>query len=99
MTYLSFSTFDDGGCTTDGGFESRLERNPFLDYAARYWGVHAAPVQNDVCRLVRAFLLQDSLVACVTQVTSTSNIESTVKIIQKELQDYTLRRNSACPFC
>ena len=44
LTYLSFKTFGTGSCLSDAGFEHRLSRNPFLDYAARYWGQHALTV-------------------------------------------------------
>jgi hypothetical protein len=38
LTYLSFETFRTGSCPSNEGFEHRLTRNPFLDYAARHWG-------------------------------------------------------------
>ncbi|KAH7232462.1 hypothetical protein B0J15DRAFT_599313 [Fusarium solani] len=40
-TYLSFSVFEAGVCTTDHKFEERLRLNPFYDYAAHNWGHHA----------------------------------------------------------
>ncbi|RSL93028.1 hypothetical protein CDV31_014881 [Fusarium ambrosium] len=41
VTYLSFSVFEAGVCTTDHKFEERLRLNPFYDYAAHHWGHHA----------------------------------------------------------
>ncbi|PNP58742.1 hypothetical protein THARTR1_01758 [Trichoderma harzianum] len=41
ITYLSFSVFDSGFCTTDTDFEERLASNPFYNYSARNWGYHA----------------------------------------------------------
>ena len=41
LNYLSLNTFRSGSCPSDKDFESRLEQNVFLDYAARYWGHHA----------------------------------------------------------
>ncbi|CAF3544215.1 unnamed protein product [Fusarium graminearum] len=41
VTYLSFSVFETGPCTTDHKFEERLRLNPFYDYAAHNWGHHA----------------------------------------------------------
>lgn len=39
-TYLSFDTFDSGACITYDSFKSRLELNPFLDYAAHHVSSH-----------------------------------------------------------
>jgi hypothetical protein len=41
VTYLSFSTFDCGACSTDKEFEERLRSNQLYQYAARNWGHHA----------------------------------------------------------
>ncbi|KAI0412872.1 ankyrin repeat-containing domain protein [Xylaria grammica] len=41
ITLLSFSYFESGICTTDRGFEERLQAYPFYDYSARNWGNHA----------------------------------------------------------
>src|SRR5215469_5157351 len=41
VTYLSFSTFENGLCVTGQKFDERLHQNPLYDYAARYWGRHA----------------------------------------------------------
>ncbi|KAK4656916.1 hypothetical protein QC762_0040510 [Podospora pseudocomata] len=41
VTYLSFTVFETGFCTTKRKFEERLQSNPLYDYAARNWGHHA----------------------------------------------------------
>ncbi|KAF2686652.1 hypothetical protein K458DRAFT_297429 [Lentithecium fluviatile CBS 122367] len=48
LTYLSFNDFKYGSCSTDAELEEQLQQNVFLDYAARYWGLHALPVEDDV---------------------------------------------------
>ncbi|OBT56261.1 hypothetical protein VE04_05107, partial [Pseudogymnoascus sp. 24MN13] len=48
LTYLSFQTFNTGHCHSDEDFERRIIQNPFLDYAARYWGNHAITVQQTI---------------------------------------------------
>ncbi|RYP07260.1 hypothetical protein DL765_009212 [Monosporascus sp. GIB2] len=51
LTYLSFSAFRSGSCSTDREFEERLRRSEFLDYAAKHWGQHMLAVQEEVCEL------------------------------------------------
>lgn len=70
LTYLSFAAFESGSCSTDEEFESRLEQSVFLDYAARYWGIHATTVQDEVYELARSFLLHSGLISCAVQVMS-----------------------------
>ncbi|KAJ6438029.1 putative AC9 transposase [Purpureocillium lavendulum] len=41
VTYLSFTVFKGGYCSTNTEFETRLRSNPFYDYASRNWGHHA----------------------------------------------------------
>ncbi|KAF4993380.1 hypothetical protein FGRMN_6530 [Fusarium graminum] len=41
VTYLSFTVFETGFCTTTHKFEERLRSSPFYDYAAHNWGHHA----------------------------------------------------------
>lgn len=71
LTYLSFSIFSSGSCSTDEDFESRLVQSPFLDYAARHWGPHTQTVQEQVCELACSFLQRGSSVSCSMQVMST----------------------------
>ncbi len=42
VTYLSFTVFGAGYCTTDDEFEERLRSSPFYNYAACNWGHHAS---------------------------------------------------------
>ncbi|KIM99236.1 hypothetical protein OIDMADRAFT_126954, partial [Oidiodendron maius Zn] len=37
LTYLSFSTFQNGSCSSVKAFEQRLAENAFFDYSTRYW--------------------------------------------------------------
>ncbi|RMZ68355.1 ankyrin [Pyrenophora seminiperda CCB06] len=47
ITYLSFSIFKTGSCSSDEEFEERLQGSPFLDYAAKHWGEHALTVEDE----------------------------------------------------
>lgn len=40
ITYVSYSEFGHGPSQDDDEFEIRIERYPFLRYAAQYWGIH-----------------------------------------------------------
>ncbi|KFZ25020.1 hypothetical protein V502_00512 [Pseudogymnoascus sp. VKM F-4520 (FW-2644)] len=73
LTYLSFQTFDTGHCYNDEDFEHRIIQNPFLDYAARYWGNHALTVQQTIEKLALPFLRNVNQVSCANQVMSVSN--------------------------
>jgi len=70
LTYISFNAFRSSSCLSDRELESRLEQNVFLDYAARYWGQHAATVQNQVYELACSFLLHSTLVSSAAQIMS-----------------------------
>lgn len=70
LTYLSFGVFRSGSCSTEEDFESRLVQNPFLDYAARYWGIHTLTVQEEVCNIACSFLRRSSSVSCAMQAMS-----------------------------
>jgi hypothetical protein len=67
LTYLSFSTFQSGCCSTDKEFEARLQQNQFLDYAAKHWGSHVKTVETEVAALA-CELLQGKSFPCVAQV-------------------------------
>ncbi|KAK4679893.1 hypothetical protein QC764_208180 [Podospora pseudoanserina] len=41
VTYLSFTVFETGFCTTDRKLKERLQSNPLYHYAACNWGHHA----------------------------------------------------------
>ncbi|OCK75533.1 ankyrin, partial [Lepidopterella palustris CBS 459.81] len=68
LTYLSFQTFDTGWCTSDEDLEHRINQNPFLDYAARYWGIHALTVQKTIKKLALPFLRNMNQVSCSIQI-------------------------------
>ena len=67
LTYLSFSTFQSGYCSTDEEFEARLQQNQFLDYAAKHGGSHVRTVEIEVAALA-CELLQGESFPCVAQV-------------------------------
>ncbi|KFY74396.1 hypothetical protein V499_05573 [Pseudogymnoascus sp. VKM F-103] len=64
LTYLSFQTFSTGRCTNDEDFASRIRQNPFVDYAARYWGTHALTVQQTIKEQALPFLSNMNQLAC-----------------------------------
>ncbi|KFY65629.1 hypothetical protein V496_02442 [Pseudogymnoascus sp. VKM F-4515 (FW-2607)] len=68
LTYLFFETFSTGHCNNDADFESMLRQNPFLDYAARYWGNHTLPVQEAIKDLALPFLRNMNQISCPAQV-------------------------------
>ena len=69
LTYLSFTAFADGLCSTDEEFETRLREHGFLDYAARYWGIHAHSCQSASIEKQALLLLADAAkVASINQV-------------------------------
>jgi hypothetical protein len=73
LTYLSFNSFRSGTCSLEKELEQRLQQNDFLDYAAKPWGDHARAVETRVSSLACAFLLEDGLLSCATQVLSVRN--------------------------
>jgi hypothetical protein len=68
LTYLSFSIFKTGSCSSDKEFEERLHGSQFLDYAAKHWGEHAVTVEDQMCDLACSFLSYKELVSCAAQV-------------------------------
>lgn len=60
LTYLSFNTFRTGFCQTIQRFRDRLELYPLYDYAARYWGHHAASPSEDLECLTMDFLKSEA---------------------------------------
>lgn len=69
IAYLSFDTFSSGWCSTDELLALRLKENPFLDYAARYWGRHASYVETQIVRsLLSSFLTNENNTTCAVQV-------------------------------
>ena len=68
LTYLSFSVFRTGNCSSDEEFEERLQESQLLEYAAKHWGEHALTVEGEICELACSFLFCQELVSCATQV-------------------------------
>jgi hypothetical protein len=68
LTYLTFSIFKTGPCSSDREFEERLQGSQFLDYAAKHWGEHALTVEDQICELACSFFSCKELVSCATQV-------------------------------
>jgi hypothetical protein len=68
LTYLSFSIFKTGSCSSDEEFEERLQGSQFLDYAAKHWGEHALTVEDQICELACSFFSHKGLVSCAAQV-------------------------------
>jgi ankyrin repeat protein len=68
ITYLSFSTFDAGFCSTDEEFELRQRNHPFYEYASQYWADHTRAAALRVAEpLILAFLQNDAKVAASSQ--------------------------------
>lgn len=68
ITCLSYSVFLDGYSLNDKDFEARLQQDPFLDYAAQYWGFHARDSDQEIHNLTLAFLTNNAKVSCASQV-------------------------------
>jgi Ankyrin repeats (3 copies) len=67
VTYLSFSIFQSGFCTSNKGFEARLRLNPLYDYAARHWGHHLRKAP-DAQYQIPGFLGNEAQVSASSQV-------------------------------
>jgi ankyrin repeat protein len=68
VRYLSFDTFASGWCSTDELFELRLKESAFLDYAARYWGLHASYVETQIVgSMLSSFLTKEGNICCAAQ--------------------------------
>ena len=69
LTYLLFDVFAAGFCSSDKTFEAMLRNNVFLNYAARYWGLHVRESSNEaVTQLAVNFLGDESKISCSSQV-------------------------------
>ncbi|KFY30332.1 hypothetical protein V493_01980, partial [Pseudogymnoascus sp. VKM F-4281 (FW-2241)] len=75
LTYLSFHSFVTGHCYSDEDLERRITQNPFLVYAARYWGNHAFTVQSTIEKLALPFLRNVKQVSCSNQAMLVSDDE------------------------
>ena len=79
LTYLLYDQFGDGWATRKGekivrwvysrSMGQRLEKYPFLDYAARYWSTHAGVCgQQNLKELMMRFVKDDCRVSAASQV-------------------------------
>ena len=79
LTYLLYDQFGDGWARIDGdsiahwvysrSMEHRLQRNPFLDYAARYWPTYSSVCgQQNIKELMMRFAKDDCRVSAASQV-------------------------------
>jgi ankyrin repeat protein len=67
VIYLSFNAFKTGFCPTDEEFETRLQLNPFYDYAARNWGHHMRAASTEVEQLTLDLLDSETRVSGASQ--------------------------------
>lgn len=75
LTYLSFEAFATGYCGNQRSLSARLERYPFFEYAARWWGVHLRPVFNEEVLMQAVRLLRDDrLVTAAGELTYAFNL-------------------------
>ena len=56
LTYMSTADLIKGPCTSVSDLQTRLQRFPFLDYAARYYGAHIKPVEDGMLSELLTFL-------------------------------------------
>jgi hypothetical protein len=74
ITCLAFLSQDDfhkhGPMKTKAGIQKRIDKHPFLTYAAREWGKHAALVEKDdeVIRYLDIFLSDREYLAAANQI-------------------------------
>jgi ankyrin repeat protein len=66
IAYLSFNVFESGFCKSDEIFAERLRLNPFYDYAAHYWGVHARQIPT-YSKIMISFLRDEAKVEASSQ--------------------------------
>ena len=67
ITYLSFTAFQTGFCSTDEDFEARLWLNPLYNYAARNWGYHVQAASIEKEQLVLDLLKSSAKVSAASQ--------------------------------
>ncbi|KAF2729617.1 ankyrin [Polyplosphaeria fusca] len=59
LRYMAVPTMATGPCQSLDEFKGRITELPFLEYAARYYGYHVRPVQEDVLAELLSFLGND----------------------------------------
>ncbi|KAF3216760.1 hypothetical protein TWF106_008161 [Orbilia oligospora] len=74
-TYLSFSAFGSGFCSSDSELKLRMQLNPLYDYATRNWGHHARDMPAAAnSQAVIKFLRSASNVEAAAQAVSTKRM-------------------------
>ena len=69
LTYLCFDCFADGRCANDEALQQRLKENPFLDYAAHFWGIHIqAVLPNKLADQALELLTHDGKISTCSQI-------------------------------
>ncbi|RYP90059.1 hypothetical protein DL770_003839 [Monosporascus sp. CRB-9-2] len=73
LTYLTLPNFSDGICPSDICMFRRLERYPFLDYAAKYWGSEAKELGDEMWPHLQKFAANSVAVAVTSQASAIHN--------------------------
>ncbi|KAL1797076.1 hypothetical protein ACET3X_005616 [Alternaria dauci] len=69
LKYLTFDALGTAVCKTDQEIETRLYENPFLLYAAQYWGEHArGEVEKLLTDTILSFLHDEDRLTCCVQI-------------------------------
>jgi ankyrin repeat protein len=74
LSYLCMTPFAAGPCLDDESLESRLAKYALLEYASKYWGVHAQKRSQQHDDTVQSFLYQNNNVASSVQAMFVSDI-------------------------
>ncbi|KAI1276347.1 hypothetical protein F5Y07DRAFT_140399 [Xylaria sp. FL0933] len=77
LSYLALPNFSDGACATDSAMSERLEKYPFLVYAANHWGSEAAQLDDDFWSHFKAFASCPAAIEVACQVSSIHGIRYT----------------------
>ena len=74
LSYLSFDDFASAVCKTEKSLDNRLQKYPFLDYAALHWGDHVRSGNKDemIQNMAFGFLTDHAKVASAYQVLAAS---------------------------
>ncbi|KAH7198957.1 uncharacterized protein B0J16DRAFT_360560 [Fusarium flagelliforme] len=70
LKYLTLPNFSSGVCTTDRDMAQRLDKYPFIDYAAKYWGADISLINGE--EVEELFPALDKLVSSPTALGATS---------------------------
>ncbi|PLB52138.1 hypothetical protein P170DRAFT_488625 [Aspergillus steynii IBT 23096] len=70
LKYLSFEAFATGFVHDQEALKNRIDKHPFLNYAARFWAIHVHFNQNSskVRSAAKRFLQNTSLASCAEQI-------------------------------